>query len=128
MYLTHLSVRPVLDIVSSLKPHNIISENCVDNKDKLCSCAFWQKITIQFFFRSYVTFELKFWPNFVWIFRHNNDILSTIGVHVYRKLLLIFFYELCPLNLWFWPLYITAAVYNRNSSETTQQNFMKLYS
>ena len=68
-----------------LKLLNRISWNLVGSKDTICSCAYYQEISI------------------AWIL-----------------------WELCPFELRNFPKFTTEAACQRNSSETTEQNFMKL--
>ena len=130
-----------------LKLLNRISWNFVVVKGIPCRCAYLQEIFIQFFFLWIMPFlNLEIWPKWkillkqfvsatplkplnriLWNFVVMKDIIYRYAYH--RKFWLNFFSRnYACFELWNWTKMkdTTETVRQRNSTETAQQNFVKL--
>jgi hypothetical protein len=126
-----------------LKLLNRISWNLVGSKNTICSCPYYQETLIAWILWELCPFELRNFPKFTteaacqrnsalkllniisWILVGSKD---TICSCAYSQEILIawILWELCPFELKTFPKYTSEAACQHNSSETTEQNFMKL--
>jgi hypothetical protein len=125
-----------------LKLLNRISWNLVDSKDTICSCAYYQEILIAWILWSYAPLNLEISRNLLlkqlvsatplkllnrisWNVVGSKDTICSCAY--YQEMLISWIlWELCPFELRNFPKLTTEAACQRNSSETTEQNFMKL--
>jgi hypothetical protein len=125
-----------------LKLLNRISWNLVDSKDTICSCAYYKDILIALILWELCPFELKISTNILlkqlvsatplkllnrisWNLVGSKDTICSCAY--YQEILISWIlWELCPFELRNFPKFTTEAACQRNSSETTEQNFMKL--
>jgi hypothetical protein len=125
-----------------LKLLNRISWNLVDSKDIIGSCAYYPEIWSPKFCGSNAPLNLKISPNILlkqlvsatplqllnrisWTFEGSK---ATICSCAYYEEMLIpkTLWELCHFEFKKFPKYTSEAPCQRNSSETTEQNFMNL--
>jgi hypothetical protein len=110
-----------------LKLLNRISWNFVDTKDTICSCAYYQEILIAWILWELCPFELGNFPKLTtgWNLVGSEDTICSCAYH--QEILISWIlWELCPFELRNFPKFTTEAACQRSSSETTEQNFMKL--
>jgi hypothetical protein len=145
LFLSCVSFRlSVTQFVSAtpLKLLNRISWNLVGSKDTICSCAYYQEILISWICGSYTPLNLEISRNILlkqlvsttplklqnrisWNLVGSKDTICSCAY--YQKILIAWIlWELCPFELRNFPKYPTEAACQCSSSETTEQNFMKL--
>ena len=140
-----LSVRlSVTQFVSatSLKLLNRISWNLVGSKDTICSCAYYKEILVAWILWELCPFELRNFPNILlkqlvsttplkllnrisWNLVGSKCIICSCAYYQVNLIAWIL-WELCPFERRNFPKYTSEAACQRNSSETAEQNFMKL--
>jgi hypothetical protein len=125
-----------------LQLQNRISRNFVGSKTTICSCAYYQEILISWILWELCSLNLEISRNLLLkqlVSATPLKLLNRISWNLigskaticscafYQNILISrILWELCPFELRNFPKFITEAAWQRNSSETTEQNFMKL--
>ena len=130
-----LSVKQFVS-ATPLKLLNIISWNLASSKDTICSCAYYQAILIAWILWELCPFELllkqlvsttplKLLNRISWNLVGSKDTICSCAY--YQEILIAWIlWELCPFEVRNFPKFTTEAACQGNSTETTEQNFMKL--